>query len=230
MLKTDKKQDLIYNMIGSGFRFGMILQLAIGPIFLLILQTSITQGFSYAMLGVLGVTLVDAVFVLAAILGLGAIINRSASAKRLLGYLGPLVLIIFGLSTLMGSFGISFMPSFSLSAEGTSNIFMKTVILTVSSPLTIVFWAGVFSAKISEDKLSKRSLYLFGLGAVLSTLIFTTLVALVGDAVSAVVSINLQRILNAIVGIFLIGFALKTFLKQRQVDRSMKETDDIKTL
>lgn len=214
MLTTNEEQELNYNVIGSGFRFGMILQLAIGPIFLLILQTAITQGFSHAMLGVLGVTLVDAVFVMAAILGLGAVINRSDNAKKLLGYLGPLVLIIFGLSTLMGSFGISFMPSFSLSAEGTSNIFMKTVILTVSSPLTIVFWAGVFSAKIAEDKLSKRSLYLFGFGAVLSTLIFTTLVAFVGNAVSAVISINIQKFLNAIVGLFLIGFGVKTFMNR----------------
>jgi len=214
VVTTNKGQELKYNMIGSGFRFGMILQLAIGPIFLLILQTAITQGFSHAMLGVLGVTLVDALFVLAAILGLGAVINRSDSAKKLLGYLGPLVLIVFGLSTIMGSFGISFMPTFSLSAEGTSNIFMKTVILTISSPLTIVFWAGVFSTKIAEDKLSKRSLYLFGFGAVLSTLIFTTLIALVGNAVSAVISFTLQRILNAIVGLFLIGFGIKTYVNR----------------
>jgi len=215
MLSANKGQKLEYKLLLSGFRFGMILQLAIGPIFLLVLQTAITRGFSQAMLGVLGVTLVDAVFVIAAILGLGAVIDRSHNAKKALGYLGPLVLIIFGLSTILGSFGISFLPTFSLSAEGTSNIFMKTVILTVSSPLTIVFWAGVFSAKISEDKLSRRSLYLFGFGAVLSTLIFTTLVALVGDSVSAVISESVQKSLNIVVGLFLIGFAIRTYIKSK---------------
>lgn len=214
MLSANKGQELNYKVLISGFRFGMILQLAIGPIFLLVLQTAITKGFSQAMLGVLGVTLVDAVFVLAAIFGLGAVINRSENAKKLLGYLGPLVLIVFGLSTILGSFGITFLPTFSLSADGTSNIFLKTVILTVSSPLTIVFWAGVFSAKISVDKLSRRSLYLFGIGAVLSTLIFTTLVALVGDSVSAVISESIQKSLNVIVGLFLIGFAIRTYINR----------------
>lgn len=216
MGSSNKVQELNSNVIFSGFRFGMILQLAIGPISLLVLQTAITRGLSQAMLGVLGVTLVDAVFVIAAILGLGAVINKSKNAKIALGYLGPLVLVVFGLSTIMGAFGITFMPTFSLSADETSNIFLKTVILTVSSPLTIVFWAGVFSAKIAENKLSRRSLYLFGLGAVLSTLIFTTLVALVGDSVSAAVNPSLQKYLNVIVGLFLIGFAVRTYNKSKQ--------------
>ncbi|MCR3956133.1 MAG: LysE family translocator [Gudongella sp.] len=215
MLTSNKRQGLNYSVIFSGFRFGMILQLAIGPIFLLVLQTAITRGFSQAMLGVLGVTLVDAVFVVAAILGLGAVINKSKNAKIALGYLGPLVLIVFGLSTILGAFGITFMPTFSLSADETSNIFLKTVILTVSSPLTIVFWAGVFSSKIAEDKLSRTSLYLFGFGAVLSTLIFTTLVALVGDSVSAAVNPSLQKYLNVIVGLFLVGFAVRTFIRSK---------------
>jgi threonine/homoserine/homoserine lactone efflux protein len=213
MRSSNRVQELNINLIFSGFRFGMILQLAIGPISLLVLQTAITRGLSQAMLGVLGVTLVDAVFVIAAILGLGAVINKSKNAKIALGYLGPLVLVVFGLSTIMGAFGITFMPAFSLSIDGTSNIFLKTVILTISSPLTIVFWAGVFSAKIAENKLSKRSLYLFGFGAVLSTLIFTTLVALVGNSMSAAVDPTLQKYLNVIVGLFLIGFGIRTFLR-----------------
>ncbi|WP_409228747.1 LysE family transporter, partial [Gudongella sp. SC589] len=82
MRSSNRVQELNSNVIFSGFRFGMILQLAIGPISLLVLQTAITRGLSQAMLGVLGVTLVDAVFVIAAILGLGAVINKNKNAKR----------------------------------------------------------------------------------------------------------------------------------------------------
>ncbi len=200
-------------MIIKGFKFGMILQLAIGPIFLLILQTAITKGFSQAMIGVSGVTLVDALFISAAILGLGSIIDKNENIKKHMGYIGATILIIFGLSTLVGVFGISFIPSFSLSTEGASNIFMKTVILTLSSPLTIVFWAGVFSAKIIEEKLAQRDLYLFGLGAVISTLLFLTTISMAGNAMSIAIDSSFLGVMNAAVGLFLIGFGIKTYMR-----------------
>ena len=48
----------------------MLLQIAIGPVCLLILQTAISSGFATAESGVLAVALVDALFIFAAIWGI----------------------------------------------------------------------------------------------------------------------------------------------------------------
>jgi len=52
-------------MLIKGFRFGMILQIAVGPLCLFIFQTAVTSGFFTAMIGVMGVALVDALYILA---------------------------------------------------------------------------------------------------------------------------------------------------------------------
>ena len=203
-------------MILKGFRFGMILQFAVGPVCLFIFQTAVSSGVSIALLGVLGVSLVDAFFILAAIMGLGALLNKNEQAKTLIRTLGASILILFGLSTLLGVFGVSILPSLNLSGGQTvDNVFVKTMLLTLSNPLTILFWAGVFSSRVAEENMKRQNMYLFGAGAVLSTLLFLSAVALVGSFVNVFLSAFTLSLLNGAVGLVLIGFGSKTLYKIR---------------
>ena len=53
-------------MILKGLRFGMILQLAIGPMCIFIFQTSIAHGFFAGEMGVLGTAIVDSLEIILA--------------------------------------------------------------------------------------------------------------------------------------------------------------------
>ncbi len=200
-------------LISQGLRFGMLLQLSIGPVFVLILQTAVGGGFFAAEGAVLGAVLVDAVYILAAIFGLGTLINRSERVRRALQFIGAGVLIIFGLVTVLGAFGVSVLPRLTLS-ENAGSAFLKGLLLTLSSPLTIVFWAGVFAAKMGEEQMGQRQALLFGLGAVLSTLLLLTVIAMLGGTLGGLVSKMLMDALNALVGLMLIGFGVRTALKK----------------
>ncbi|MBP1745267.1 MAG: hypothetical protein H6Q58_2245, partial [Firmicutes bacterium] len=79
-------------MVFKGFRFGMLLQVAVGPVCLFIFQTAASSGFASAEMGVLGVAIVDALFISAAILGIGALISRYPKAEKFLKYFGAAVL------------------------------------------------------------------------------------------------------------------------------------------
>jgi len=198
-------------MILKGFRFGMILQLAVGPVCLFIFYTAVHSGLPVALLGVAGVSLIDGAFILAAILGLGSLLNSNPSAKKFIKVFGAMVLILFGLSTLLGVLGISLLPSLSLTRVQTvENVFIKTMLLTLSNPLTILFWAGVFASKVSEQEMLKQDMYLFGFGAVLSTLIFLSAVAGLGSVMTVFLSETLLSILNAFVGFVLMYFGGKS--------------------
>jgi threonine/homoserine/homoserine lactone efflux protein len=129
---------------------------------------------------------------------------------------GGIVIILFGLSTLLGVFGISFMPHFSLATGEPDNILMHTMMMTLSNPLTILFWTGVFSARVAEDKMKQEDMVLFGLGAVLSTLIFLSTISLVGSRISLLVIDSLALgFLNAAVGVILIGFGMRVLSQKR---------------
>ncbi len=197
----------------------MILQLAIGPVCLFIFQTSVNAGFFNAFLGVLGVVLVDGVFIISAILGLDALLEKNRSLKSKLGYLGGGILIIFGLSTIMNIFGIAMIPSFSLATRATSNILLKTILMTLSNPLTIIFWAGVFTTNLETENLSSKKAYEFGLGAVSATLFFMSFVALLGSSLSVFISASLLNGLNFCTGLFLIGFGINSLFKNYKVQK-----------
>ena len=134
-------------MIWKGFRFGMILQLAIGPMFLFVFQTSIAHGFWAGEMGVLGTAMVDSLEIILAIIGVGVILERSKRAERFLKIFGVAILLLYGIVSLLSAFQISILPSLNLqSLDRSGNILVQAVLLALSDPLTIVFWAGIFSA------------------------------------------------------------------------------------
>lgn len=196
-------------MLVKGFCFGMLLQFAIGPVALFIFQTALMNDFLTASTGVIGVVLVDGVFIVGAAIGLGAVIQKGKTAF-VMRIIGALILIAFGVSTMLGVFNLSFIPGLNLAQSFESgSVFQRAVLITVSNPLTIIFWAGVFSARLGEGDMAGSETYLFGFGAVLSTLFFLTLIATIGAATGKFLSAAVIQFMNAAVGLLLFYFGIK---------------------
>lgn len=71
----------MYKTLWGGFKFGLILQAAVGPVSIFIFQTAAASGLLSALGAVLGVTLADLVCVAAAIWGVGTLLDRSRNGK-----------------------------------------------------------------------------------------------------------------------------------------------------
>lgn len=200
-------------MIIKGFRFGMLLQLAVGPVCIFIFQMASENGFFLAEAGVLAVVLVDGIYILAAIIGISSLIEK-AGMESYLRYFGAAILLLFGLNIILEVFSIHMLPSFELiNSSGLNGSFLKGFVLTASNPLTIIFWAGVFSAKVIDEKMEKKDIYVFALGALMSTFIFLSAVAGAGSLTHQFLSEDLMKILNIAVGVLLICFGLKMIWK-----------------
>lgn len=199
-----------------GFRFGMLLQLAVGPVCLMVLDTAVRQGSFAAFQLVAAAALVDGFYI--ALGGAGAArFLRSDRAARLCRWCGGAVLFVFGLNTALGALGYALLPSVRLfSAPAASDLFLKGVLLTASNPLTIVFWSGVFSAEIAENRLFGHQLAAFGAGCVLSTLLFLGAVALLGGAGGRFLSGTAIKLLNFAVGCIVVWFGLRLFWRKEQ--------------
>ena len=79
--------------------------------------------------------------------------------------------------------------------------------------MTILFWGGVFSEKALDNKLDKNQLILFGLGCVLSTVIFLSFTALAGNLLGVFLPDIVLKILNILVGAIIIAFGIRMLLK-----------------
>lgn len=200
-------------MTGKGFKFGLLLQAAIGPVSILIFQLANQGGFLQAFFGVLAVTLVDGLFILAAILGLASFLENRR-IKRVFLLLGGLIVAVFGVNTVLEVLGWGFLPT--LTVHGNSQYygaFVKGVIITAASPMTILFWAGVFAAKVAEEDWNRQAINLFGMGAVISTIVCQSLIAAIGSFTNRFLSSDLIDVLNILVGLVLIYFSLSLIRK-----------------
>lgn len=195
-----------------GFRFGMLLQLAVGPVCLFIFQTGSRLGYPAAAAGVLGVTLVDALYMAAAVLGLSSLLGRGRVQSLLKGF-SAIVVGLFGLSTLLSAFQVEILPDFRLPEHeiGGSYGGFTAILLTASNPLTILFWAGVFGSKINEPgfSLTRIQLRWFAFGALLATFIFLNVIAWIGSLANAFIAPQVLVVLNVIVGFALMFYAVR---------------------
>jgi len=200
----------------KGFQLGMLLQLAVGPICFFVFQAAAAGGFVAGTRAVLGVATVDLLYIGLSIAGLSALLKRAPGALRLLKGAGALVLALFGLSIGLSPFGFRLLPSLSLPAGGGD--YGRALLLTLSNPMAILFWGGVFSLKAAEEKMSRRQMTAFGAGAVLATLSFLTAVAALGAWAGGLLPQSVMDGLNVAVGVALVAYAAKMLLGGNKED------------
>ncbi|BAK98374.1 putative efflux protein [Oscillibacter valericigenes Sjm18-20] len=201
-------------MILKGLRFGMLLQLAIGPICFMVFNTSTTYGFVWGLHLVLAIALVDTIYIALSCIGIASIINRG-KIKMAVKLIGCFVLVLFGANTISGAFDLSFLPHIAvLSNISEKNLFVQGLLLTASNPLTIIFWGGVFSTQIIENAWNKKQLFLFAVGCVMATIIFLTAVAILGSILSSFLPQVMVKFLNVAVGVVLIFFGIRLLCKK----------------
>jgi len=187
----------------SGLLTGLVLQLGIGPVFFFVvnlaLQKTIYDGFA----GVIAVTIVDFLYIALAIFGVGKLLEQK-KIKKAFGIVSSIVLIIFGAIMIIGVTKDGF--SLSTIAVPTDILvsFTSVFILTISSPMTIVFWTGLFAAKALEKNYLKLNLFIFGFGTGLATFIFMGAAVILFSLIQNSVPLFLIQILNISVGSLII--------------------------
>ena len=145
----------------SGFLTGLLLQIAIGPVFFFILNISLQKTVIDGLFAVIAVTLVDYIFITLAVLGVGKLLEKP-KIKLGLGITSSVVLILFGIIMILSikqnnfnNISNTFIESDYIAS------FISAFLLTISSPLTIVFWTSLFAARAIEKGYTKKQLISF---------------------------------------------------------------------
>lgn len=192
----------------------MILQLAVGPVCLLVFNTSATNGFFNAMQVVLAVSIIDLLFIILSLLSSSFALNKK-EVRYLLNLLNGLILIFFGLNLSLSVFGISLingLPYFK-NLLG-HNYFLTGITLTLSNPLTIIFWSSVFSKKVSDNDYTRTNLLFFAMGCVLATFLFLSMISISGIYFNQFLPGNIVLILNIVVGLLIIFWGIKLIINK----------------
>jgi threonine/homoserine/homoserine lactone efflux protein len=192
----------------KGFSTGLILQLALGPIFIFIINIAIQSGLRNGLFAVIAVTVVDYIYIMMAILGVGRLLKRK-SLRNILTGISSLILMLFGLLIVFKGVNSDFFQSYKITdSQSSIKSFTAAFILTLSNPLTIVFWTSIFTSESSESSFNKNELWVFGLSAGLSTLIFLSGCVAFFSYVNTVIPPLMFKLLNITVGIIIIFYGI----------------------
>jgi len=196
----------------NGLLTGLALQLAIGPVFFFIINLALQKSIFDGLAGVLAVTTVDYLYITLSILGIGKLLKND-KFKKIFGIISSIVLVIFGGIILKGVLDSTIANSAISSESNILTSYTSVFLITVSSPMTIVFFTSLFTAKAVEYNYTKKQLALFGLGTGFATFLFMGLSVFLFSLLKGSVPLVLMQILNGLVGIVLIGYGSTRLFK-----------------
>jgi threonine/homoserine/homoserine lactone efflux protein len=125
-----------------GMVIGFTIASAVGPITLLVIRRTIDHGRLYGIVSGVGVATADASYAAIAAFGLTAITGVLVSIHALLGIVGGAVIILIGVRTVLSR---PKGPASDAERPGLASAFGSIYGLTLTNPLTIVLFAGIFA-------------------------------------------------------------------------------------
>lgn len=201
-----------FKIINNGLTTGLFLQLAIGPVFLYIVNLTLQRSIYDGFVAVLAVTLGDYLYITLSIIGIGKLLEKKKT-KNVFGIISSIVFIIFGAIIIYGIVANDISTSADIESVSILSSFLSVFFLTISSPMTIVLFTSIFTAKAVEYNYTKRELCIFGLSVGSATFIFVGLSVLLFSLFRQSAPFALIQVLNWLIGIVLIGYGIIRIMK-----------------
>ncbi|MBP5994694.1 MAG: LysE family transporter [Crocinitomicaceae bacterium] len=216
----------------QAFSIGFLLSVMVGPIFFLLLETSITKGFRSALALDFGVLVSDIVYVLIAVMFVEQIKGLIAGNKLMFSMIGGAIFVIYGMISLFKKValldsqkleGIDASPENSRQQNNTKDyvfLGLKGFVLNFANPMVIFYWVSVASVANNAvpDENSTTWAFVF-LGVVLLTFFSVDVLKIIAaKKIRPLVNQTLLNGLNRLIGIvftlFGIFLILQFFLKK----------------
>ncbi|MDZ5473726.1 LysE family transporter [Bacillus sp. 31A1R] len=186
---------------------GLTLAAPIGPVNAARLDKGLKNGFWHAWAVGAGSMIADAIFMLSVYLGVVHFLDNPM-IQTFLWLFGGFILIYSGIESIAGANKFSF--NNDRNSDSIFKCFMYGFIMSISSPLSILFWLGIYGSVLAKTAAS------FGKGELLlySTMIFIGLtlwdifVASLTSTFRKFLSIKYIIFTSILSGISLVGFGI----------------------
>ena len=193
---------------------GLTLAAPIGPVNVEIIKRGLSNGFRQAILTGAGAMCADATYLTLILFGLTSFLNNAVMIN-VLGIAGSFILIYLGFSGVRDYFKKTAQPA----AVGRQRIFKYSFVagfaLAISSPMTIVWWTGVFGALMASQGPVKTGVHAFlsCLSILLGCFLWVFALAAALHWGKNMISEKTTRVISMIAGLSLIGFGIYFFFR-----------------
>jgi L-lysine exporter family protein LysE/ArgO len=196
------------NIFISYILLGLSLAAPIGPVNAAQLDKGIRQGFWPSWLIGLGAMAADAVFMLLIYFGSAHILG-SPFIKTFLWLFGSFILLYSGIESLNNTSNILSRSSRS-NEESAIKSFTSGFFMTLSNPLSILFWLGIYGSILAKtaETYGAWDLLIYSSGIFIGLMLWDITMATVASLSSKLLSNDILMWISRIAGISLIGFGL----------------------
>ena len=213
--------DYIFQAIGIGF----LLSVMVGPVFFILLETSITKGVRASLYLDLGVFISDVIYILFAFIFAAQIkgfTNDASNNNFILGIIGGVLFVGYGIYTLFSKSKNEVSPkSKTITSKNADSLVLgiKGFMLNFANPAVLFYWIGIIAqGNQITDKDHPGQLILF-VSLVLFTYFAMDVLKILGakklrPLVTGALLLALNRLIGVIftvIGVFLI---LKQFVEK----------------
>ena len=212
--------------IGIGF----LLSVMVGPVFFVLLETSITKGIRAALALDIGVFISDVLYIMFALSFVDQITSiNSGENKLIFGFIGGSIFIIYGIFYF---FKKSKMVDLTLEAENTSKevaaapkdyllLGLKGFILNIANPAVIFYWLSILSLaaqSVPDNTKNPNTWILLFLSILLGTYFgIDVLKVFTAKRLRTLVNQNLLNALNILIGLIFFLTGIFQIIKNFQI-------------
>jgi L-lysine exporter family protein LysE/ArgO len=198
-----EKFTLLQNIL-----LGLTLAAPIGPVNVEIIKRGLNSGFLQAFLTGAGAICADATYLTLIFFGLATFLNNAAM-KLVLGVAGSFILIYLGFLSAKDFFRKTVVPD-DKQRHPFKHSFVAGFALAISSPMTIIWWTGVFGALLASQAHTQANISTFFscLSILLGCSLWVFSLAAALHWGKKFINQRITGTISLIAGIFLIGFGI----------------------
>ena len=186
---------------------GISLAAPVGPVNIEVIKRGLKYGFLPAFLLSLGAAAADTTYLLTIFFGLSKIINFPA-VRTGIWFLGSLVLLYLGISSV-----IEFFDTYDYQKSNQKvrkNSFVAGYLITISNPMTIIWWFGIFGAIIgsSDENVSETVALLKCLTIIIGVVLWLFTLSLLLQWGKRFINEKNLKFISLAAGLIITGFGL----------------------
>lgn len=200
------------DLLLKGVATGLLLSIMVGPVFFVLLETSIRKGVKAALAIDLGVFLSDVVYIIIAFVFFQQVSDLAeGSDNSVLRLVGGILFLVYGVYTFFKKVKKSnATKEFEAvpNAAGYIMLALKGFLLNLMNPLVVFYWFSVMTLGVEEGEYRDSSMILF-LTYILVTFFSIDFLKILGaKRLRSLVTNRVLMGLNRMVGIVFVGFGL----------------------
>lgn len=215
---------MTFNEIKEAVIIGFFLSFMIGPVFFMLIQTSILKGFRAALVFDLGVVFGDIVFILIAYFGSKSLLEQIKDDPKLF-YLGGTILLIYGLITFFDKRQKKVIEDDSLVVLPEKwnylKLFLKGFFLNFINIGVLAFWVGMIVVIGPNLEMNSNRIFNFFALIILSYLITDLgkiiLAKQLKKTLTPVVIYKIKRLMGLLIIVFGIVLFLRGFFSDEAI-------------